>query len=247
MNYRNCSHGKMFNSLLVAAALIFVSLQVLAGADEWELRQAAKAGDIAKIKELLEDGADIDGQSRKGYSAIHHAAMKGHLKVVELLIKEEADIDNVSAKGSTPLISAAYAAHPRVVQVLLAAGADTSLRSKNGNTALDLAIKYDDLVSAYLIEYGSRSLAVNLAVSKSKKLTAETFRYAASYALEGRGWTVVKETDNQVDAQLDKRDRKFKVSVTWNGDHISIRFLPYYGAKRPNYLNNLHRDIKSLL
>jgi len=239
--------GQDVVSLLVAAVLLVVCTSVHAGVDEWELRQAAKVGDIDKIKELLEGGADIDDKSRKGYSAIHHAAMKGQLKAVELLIKEDADIDNVSEKGSTPLISATYAAHPRVVQVLLAAGADTTLRSKKGNSALDLAIKYDDLISADLIEYGSKSLAVNLDIPKSKKLTAEKFRYAASTALEGRGWTVDKETDNQVDAQLEKRGRLYKVSVKWSDDYISIRFLPYYGAKRPNYLHNLERDMRKFL
>jgi len=231
MKVRILYPGQDFVSLLIAAVLIFVSASVQAGSDEWEMRQAAKAGDIKKIQELLEDGANIDGQSRKGYSPVHLAAMKGHLEAVELLIKEEADVNNVSVKGTTPLMSATYRSYTAIAQALLAAGADTKPRSNNGNTALDLAFKYDDLASAYLIEYGDVSNSVNLAVPKSMALTAEKFRRAVRFALNGRGWTVDKETDNRVDATIFKHGRKFKVAVQWNDDHISIRFYPTTGRR----------------
>ncbi|MCC6005140.1 MAG: ankyrin repeat domain-containing protein [Thermofilum sp.] len=53
-----------------------------------ELLKAAADGDAAKVKELLEKGADANARDRDGLTPLHYAAKHGHVNVVKLLIEK---------------------------------------------------------------------------------------------------------------------------------------------------------------
>src|SRR5262249_44301090 len=103
-----------------------------AGLDD-ELWAAAKKGDAAAVKALLEKGADVNARTAYGVTALGFAADKGHLEVVKLLLERKADI-NVKDNfyQATPLTWALMRNHAAVVKALLEAGAegaDTALRT----------------------------------------------------------------------------------------------------------------------
>ena len=53
---------------------------------------------------LLEQGADVNAQTRSGKaSSLHRAAYSGHTAVVKLLIKYGADLQLCDSDGQTPL------------------------------------------------------------------------------------------------------------------------------------------------
>ena len=53
---------------------------------------------------LLEQGADVNAQTRSGkVSSLHRAAYSGHTAVVKLLIEYEADLQLCDNDGQTPL------------------------------------------------------------------------------------------------------------------------------------------------
>jgi hypothetical protein len=89
-----------------------------------QLRRAASAGDVARVRELLAAGADVNAANAYGGTARAFASKKGPLEVVKLLLEKGA---NIEAKdtfyGSTPLQWAATKGHPEIARELLAKGA----------------------------------------------------------------------------------------------------------------------------
>lgn len=100
------------------------------------LMQAAKAGDIETVKDLLHRGAALDTRSEKGKTALHYAAANGHVEVVKLLLAQGAEIDARDVEWHTPLMLAAIYGCNHTVQALVQAGADPAMKTKAGNTAL---------------------------------------------------------------------------------------------------------------
>jgi ankyrin repeat protein len=104
-------------SMLLAVAPAGVAAQDPGDA----LRRAASSGDLAKVKELLDTGADINAANSYGGTALSFAADRGHTEVVKLLLERGAD---VNAKdrfyGARPLDWAAGDGHAEIVRALLA-------------------------------------------------------------------------------------------------------------------------------
>jgi len=55
---------------------------------EFELVKAAREGDLATVKRLLDLGTTVEAKDEKGWTAILSAAYEGHEDVVALLIEE---------------------------------------------------------------------------------------------------------------------------------------------------------------
>ncbi|MDP7277645.1 MAG: ankyrin repeat domain-containing protein [Planctomycetaceae bacterium] len=70
------------------------------------LNLAALHGNIAVVKLLIANKADINGPSRDGNRPVHSAAFLGRAAVVELLLSKGADANIKNDKGETPLVSA---------------------------------------------------------------------------------------------------------------------------------------------
>jgi ankyrin repeat protein len=97
------------------------------------LAEAAADGDLARVRALLDLGADPDRSISHG-SALAHAAGASQLQVVELLLERGADIDGGS--GLAPLACAARHGHDQVIRLLLARGADIEADTDGPGTAL---------------------------------------------------------------------------------------------------------------
>jgi len=94
------------------------------------LAEAARKGDAAVVKKLLDEGVDVNTKYRYGATALSYACDRGHLDVVKLLLDRGADINvKDSFYGATPLTWAVSPAmgrkpqHPEVVRLLLQHGA----------------------------------------------------------------------------------------------------------------------------
>jgi cytochrome c len=88
------------------------------------LHDAAKEGDLARIEQLLDQGADINKRAG-GATALHYAILKGHINAAELLIQRGADINATSSLG-TPLYFAASGGRTEIARLLLERGADVN-------------------------------------------------------------------------------------------------------------------------
>ena len=120
-----------------------------------DLHSAASAGDVKRVKELLEKGADPNARDEDGRTPLYWAAFRGHVEVVKLLLEHGADPNAEDEAGRTPLHAAMFygcievAKHVymhclqqrqvslvEVVKLLLQHGADPDARDKYGRTPL---------------------------------------------------------------------------------------------------------------
>lgn len=113
--------------ICLALSLLFAISRPAAAADDPgdALRRAASAGDVAKVKELLAAGVDVNAANAYGGTALAFAADKGQTAVVKLLLEHGA---NVNAKDRfynlTPLGWAVENGHIEIVRTLLEKGAE---------------------------------------------------------------------------------------------------------------------------
>ncbi|MDA8129569.1 MAG: ankyrin repeat domain-containing protein [Betaproteobacteria bacterium] len=132
-----------------------------------ELFAAARAGDAARVKKLLESGADHAATDEAGETALMHAAHAGHVAAVRTLIAAGADVNAKSPQGWTALAKAAYngetdRGYVEVIEVLHEAGAALDERIFFGITPLMLAAGGGDApVVEWLINAGADVLAAN--------------------------------------------------------------------------------------
>jgi len=114
--------------------------------------RAARSGDAAVMRLLLEKGADPKLATKDGTTALMFAAGVGYrdkntrgtdaeaLEAVKVCLAQGMDINQANARGETPLHGAAGRGADTLVQFLVDHGASLDARMKQGFTALDVAL-----------------------------------------------------------------------------------------------------------
>jgi len=126
----------------VAGALILYS--ACSVPSEVDLRLAACKGDIIKVSQLLERGADVNGIGVQGDSALtsvescirHGEITETRVQLIELLIARGAAINHPDEDGRTALMYAARNGDTLAVKALLRNGASVNLADDEEETAL---------------------------------------------------------------------------------------------------------------
>ncbi len=105
------------------------------------MADAAARGDVAKVQELLRNGADVNTAQGDGMTALHWAASRGDLELTEVLLYSGANVGAGTRIGRyTALHLASRGGYSGVVEALLRAKADPNARTTNsGVTPLHLA------------------------------------------------------------------------------------------------------------
>ncbi|HEV7891964.1 MAG TPA: ankyrin repeat domain-containing protein [Pyrinomonadaceae bacterium] len=86
-----------------------------------QLYEAARKGDAAEVKALLDKGADVNAKFRYGATALFKAAERGNTEVVKLLIERGADVNvKDTFYGATAISWAMQKGHTGVVRAILA-------------------------------------------------------------------------------------------------------------------------------
>jgi ankyrin repeat protein/beta-lactamase regulating signal transducer with metallopeptidase domain len=124
-------------------------------APESTIHLAAHAGDLARVKTLIEKGADVNARDKRGNTPLFSAVLAKTDEVARFLIANGADVNAQDDLGMTPLLSAAGGGSKKVIELLIAKGADVNARNKFGATPLHAACQRTKDVVELLITKGA--------------------------------------------------------------------------------------------
>lgn len=110
-----------------------------------QLIQAAWDGEFQRCVALIAQGADVNGRTALGWTALHTAATMGDLQIGRLLIEHGAEVDAVVARpshtksGQTPLHVAASTGNVPFIMLLIDHGANVHSKAAAGMAPLHFA------------------------------------------------------------------------------------------------------------
>lgn len=126
--------------LVIAAAAPARAQDVPAARTTLDLVRAAADGDVERLVQLLQAGADPNVVGTDWRSPLILAAAQGRLDMVRVLVRAEARVDWQDADKVSSLIMAAIGGHEAVTEYLILAGADPLLTDRWERRALDYAL-----------------------------------------------------------------------------------------------------------
>lgn len=124
--------------LLVVFSLTFFHTDLIAGQNSEELVNTVFSGDLAKIENLLNNGADPNS-TVDGLSALMFASQLGKIDMVELLLKNGADPNITDPQSGSALGLAVISGSTEIVGLLLQSKADVNYRVSSGWSPLMFA------------------------------------------------------------------------------------------------------------
>ena len=109
------------------------------------LSRGDRGGNIQRIQDLIDRGANVNNVNYKGQTALHCASKAGFIEIVRLLMQHGATVNAVDKNGETPLIAALtstikdHARLSEVIRLLVDNGADLKHADRRGRTAVSIA------------------------------------------------------------------------------------------------------------
>jgi ankyrin repeat protein len=137
---------RLFSGASGISALIVILLPLIASAQNASARDtrlvdAARRGDHAAIRQLLQSRANVNAPGPDGGTALLAAVERDDATAAELLLAANADVKAANRYGVTPIIAACITGNATLVEKLIAAGADANTALPDGETALMTAAR----------------------------------------------------------------------------------------------------------
>lgn len=187
------------------------------------LHYAARTGDLNRVQELLDHGADINVKTKNGMSVLRYAVRSGSLELVQWLFELGLDVDEKDRFGYTVIYPAAESGSLELVQWLAELGLDVNANVW-GYSVLNPASQSGSLeLVQWLVEQG---LDVNVKDAEEQTV----LHYAAkSGSLELVQWLV--EQGLNVNAKDVNGKTVLDYAIDYEKSEIA-QWLEERGAKR---------------
>jgi ankyrin repeat protein len=114
--------GDRIARLMTAADRENPTANSLTAAEEM-LRAATFSGNVELVRDLIQQGVNVNAAEHNGWTALMYSAATGQMTIVQLLLAAGADVNLESTSGQTALSEARYWKHTEVADLLVSAGA----------------------------------------------------------------------------------------------------------------------------
>ncbi|HWF09537.1 MAG TPA: ankyrin repeat domain-containing protein [Bryobacteraceae bacterium] len=115
------------------------------------LADAARADDLATVKKLIKEHADVNAMANDGSSALLWAAYHSDAEMTKALLMAGAEVDAPNHYGVTPLLQASRGGDVTVMKALLDAGAQPTRWHAEGESPLMAAARTGNVEAVKLL------------------------------------------------------------------------------------------------
>jgi serine/threonine-protein phosphatase 6 regulatory ankyrin repeat subunit B len=206
------------------------------GWNEAELLLAARDGNAAEVRRLLDDGVQAQASDLEGNTALLWACHRGDLAMAQALLAKGANPDVRNDKGRTPLLESVEHEGSELVQALLRPGLSLDDRDDEGNTALLKAAKKGN--SGVVIRLAEAGAGVNLGDHKRRTpllAAVENCDLAAIRCLLERNANACARSTDHRTAAIEAAVRGDESVLSALLSHVESRVRNF--TKRKAYLN----------
>jgi ankyrin repeat protein len=127
--------------MLSAAALSGFTASVATAAPTSAVAEAARASDLAQVRQLIKAGADVNAPTADGSTALLFAAYESDGEMVKALLSAGANPNTANHFGVTPLLQSSRYGDETTMEALLKGGADIEKAQREGETPLMAAAR----------------------------------------------------------------------------------------------------------
>ncbi|KAK7428247.1 hypothetical protein QQZ08_005313 [Neonectria magnoliae] len=179
------------------------------------LYYACLGGLARAVRDLMNEGADVNVQGGRFSNALQAASFGGHLEVVQLLLDKGANITVANNNGWTPVNNAAANGHLEVAKLLVDKGADIMVADNNGWTPLLISSKRGHAAIVRLLQLHQ----VN------PNSTSKSERTPLSWASQKNNEAVIQVLLEAEGVDINSRDDSGRTPLMWAARAIDVAAL----------------------
>ena len=190
-----------------------------------QLNDAVRAGDIEKVEALLEQGADINGDS-SWLTPIRIAVGKeDNQAMIYLLLEHGADLNNSGSSFVSLLESAINNGHLNNARTLIEAGMDFTAKNSQGRTPYMQAISSMDYAEEEDIAKYETFIAYLVSRGVDPEERWQDPRYLADNSIGMNGLRLIDMTEAQCFEFLDKNNIEYKRTAATGAVKYPVQVL----------------------
>jgi ankyrin repeat protein len=142
------------------------------GGGDSPLHNAARDGQLAVARFLLDNAADVNARNNGGASALHLAAARGYKAMAELLLSKGAAVNAKDVQSRAPLHTAAANGFVALAKTLMENQADVNAKDENNATPLHWAVEngFKDTVALLLAKKADPNISSSQPVDAPGRL-----------------------------------------------------------------------------